>query len=1131
MRGVPGLLPALAVSVVLAGTSPVASAQNDEVLPVGYVERVNDVLRDNSDRWGELLLKRPDGPTLEATKDLLVPANMSDGLTGSGFHYLPFTYPKPTVDSWGTNRAFSLHVADGSAILSNWDRYSASQTATFSVGTTGSEIYGSARERFTQPDLADGYLPVLRNSYADGTGARFERESFVTRIGGELVSHVRFRIQPGNGPTTLRMNLATSGVENMSAQANVLTRDGRSYVAFSAGGRWSTPNLDYEITGPAEIYLVITNTPGSWRQVTADGAGYDAAKAQISAYWRDVLADGADVTVPEKYAADAMRNLLLQNLVSGWQLSIGNGYESTSPDFAYPPEASAAITSFGQFGHRREFRDNLQSLLHRRQAAELGGNWIRAVNLQNAARYYFLTNDASYVRDNLATFTSYLDIMRQQVVADPNGLLEKEKYGADLHDTVYGFHHQAEAWRGLRDLGLALRQMGDAAAAARFSELAGRLRTAVLAAVQASQTRLPDGSIYIPIPLLDPGARTPFASIAATRDGSYYNLTIPFALATGILPEDIAKGVRDYITKHGGMFIGLTRFNLPGVDPGVCETGGVAPFGNAPGYRSSGVDEQYGYSWARHLADARQSDQLALLFYGKLGQDLTPGTFVGGEGTSVAPCPELGEHDRTQFRPPMAGNNAVYLQTMRSMLIAESLNDAGVPQRLTFAPSTPRGWLADGKTVAARNMPTLFGPVSYEVKSQLAQRKITATVTAPAAEPGRFQAEDMDLVLRAPAGYRLVSAEVDGHARPFSSDTGTISLGSFAGTVQVEARYESVVVKDADQVAPVALSIGRGIVKPGGSVTLSGQVEAIGSAAVRGTVTTSAPAGWSVSGPERSFALPSNGKIAWETFGATIHVPPGTPAGEYDIAVTTKPEAGLQRERVLRVRIATPSSSNYESLVKSQRPTAYWRLGDAAGTAVDASQYGTHGTYQGAVTRGEAGAIADDPDTAVRLRGGFVEVPHALPVTPSGRYSQEAWIKVTTSGQQGLVEKYDRPGNNGFVLRLVTGNKLQAEALAGPGTTASSVVGKTTVLPGSWHHVVSTYDGTKLSVYLDGKLEAQLDTSQHPKVGSGTLKLGARGDDAGYRLSGSVDEVALYDYALSPAQIDAHYVKGVLGNQ
>jgi hypothetical protein len=1141
MRSIPRVRTALAVAGVLLGSALVGPAVADApvvpALPQDYVDRVNDVLRDDTDRWGEQLLRRPNGPTLEATKALLVPANVSDGLTDSGYHYLPFTYPRPTPDSWHTKRAFSLHVADGSAILSDWDRFSASQTATFSVGADATDTYGSAQDRLDEPALADGFLPVLRTTYTDATGARFERESFTSRVGGDegpLVSYVKVTVRPGAVRTMLRLNLRrTDGVGGITASGTALIRDGRTYVQFSAGARWTTPNLDYEIDpaqGAHEMYLLIANTPASLGRITVDATAYNTARRQVGDYWRGVLAGGAEISVPEAYAADALRNLLIQNLVSGWQLSIGNGYESTDPNFAYPPEASAAITSFGQFGYRKDFRDNLQALLHRRQGGELGGNWIRAVNLQNAARYFFLTNDRGYVEANLMTFMSYLDIMRRQAANDPNGLLEKEKYGADLHETVYGLHHQAEAWRGLRDLGLALRQMGRTEAD-RFVQFAEQLRGAVLTAVSASQTRLADGSLYVPIALLEPSARTPFHSIAATRDGSYYNLTIPFALATGILPEDSARGVRDYVTKHGGMFLGLTRFNLPGVDPGVCEVGGVAPFGNAPGYRSHGVDEQYGYSWARHLADARQSDQLALLLYSKLGQDLTPGTFVGGEGTSVAPCPELGEYHRTQFRPPMAGNNAVYLQTVRSMLVAEGLDGAGVPKRLTFTPSTPRDWLGDGRTVAMKNMPTQFGPVSYSVTSQLSQRKITASVTAPAAEPGRFRPSEMVLGLRVPAGYRLRAATVNGSPRPFDADAGTVDLGTFSGTVDVTAEYDTVAVSDPDQAAPVALSVGRGLVKPGGTVQVSGQVEALGSATVRGRVTTGAPPDWRVDGAQTTFSLSSNGKFAWHKFGATVTVPAGTAPGEYDVTVTTTPDSGQVRQRKLRVRVAVPAEGSYESLVKSQPPTAYWRLNDHRSKAVDSSQYGTHGDFRGNVTRLEAGAIADDPNRAVLLNDGYVEVPHALPVTPSAPYSQEAWIKITNARQQGVIEKYDAPGNNGFVLRLVTGNKLQAAALAGPGTTAPTVTGRTTVLPGEWHHVVATYDGGKLSVYVDGRLEARLATSQNPRLGSGTLKIGARGDDGHYRLGGWIDEVALYDYALTPAQIDAHFVKGVLGSR
>lgn len=57
---------------------------------------------------------------------------------------------------------------------------------------------------------------------------------------------------------------------------------------------------------------------------------------------------------------------------------------------------------------------------------------------------------------------------------------------------------------------------------------------------------------------------------------------------------------------------------------------------------------------------------------------------------------------------------------------------------------------------------------------------------------------------------------------------------------------------------------------------------------------------------------------------------------------------------------------------------------------------------------------------------------------------------------------------------------------------------------------------------MDGHVDGQASASVASSAGAGSLKLGARGDDAARRLAGSLDEVAIYPYALTAEQIARH---------
>ena len=81
---------------------------------------------------------------------------------------------------------------------------------------------------------------------------------------------------------------------------------------------------------------------------------------------------------------------------------------------------------------------------------------------------------------------------------------------------------------------------------------------------------------------------------------------------------------------------------------------------------------------------------------------------------------------------------------------------------------------------------------------------------------------------------------------------------------------------------------------------------------------------------------------------------------------------------------------------------------------------------------------------------------------------------------------------------------------------------------GQWHHVVATHDGTNINLFLDGELESSSTAEgSFAPFPDATLWLAAIGDDidsgAGLFFDGSLDEVALYDYALRPEDVLEHY--------
>jgi Concanavalin A-like lectin/glucanases superfamily len=222
------------------------------------------------------------------------------------------------------------------------------------------------------------------------------------------------------------------------------------------------------------------------------------------------------------------------------------------------------------------------------------------------------------------------------------------------------------------------------------------------------------------------------------------------------------------------------------------------------------------------------------------------------------------------------------------------------------------------------------------------------------------------------------------------------------------------------------------------------------------------------------------------------------------------------------------SASTYSDRVLAAFPSAYWRLDESTGTnAADSASTNT-GTYVGSVSLSQPGALTGDPDTAAGLDGttGTVQIPSTTGVSPSGPLTVEAWIKPTSlpaAGASSMILRKDSQyqlsitSSGALGFRLFQGGV--AQEVDAPAGTAS---------PGAWSHVVGMWNGTKMTLYVNGGIVASAALSG--SVDSTTTRpfLGSAYDSWGF-FSGVLDEVAIYPHALSNSEIQAHYQIGVTG--
>ncbi len=506
------------------------------------------------------------------------------------------------------------------------------------------------------------------------------------------------------------------------------------------------------------LYVGWLNDPRRARTFRVTESRYDGARDAVAAYWDLRLAAGTEISVPEKRVNDAARNLLIQNLTLTWRYSIGNPYEQ----FSFP-EGSDVAQVLAEFGHSGVSRSILRTSLSRKPTPY--PNWKMGEKLVGSAAHYRLSNDRAYVRQATPALRRYVAALGRQIERNPTGLLDRERYSSDIPDSVLGLHSQAVAWQGLREMARVWGATGDAALARRCRSLAGRLERGLRRAVRTSQRRLPDGSLFLPARLLD-GER-PYGSLTEARLGSYWNLVMPYALASGLFepgsPE--ARGALRYLLRHGSRLLGVVRAGAYALYPD-------------PSFPTGGTDGVYGINVARFLADAGEADQLVLSLYGTLAVAMTPSTFVSGEAASVAPLGGLSY--RSMYLPPNGASNAAFLETLRALLVHETRDARGAPHGLELAFATPRPWLRAGKRIAVRRAATSFGPLSFSLESRADGVRISVEV--PARRPATLK-----LRLRLPRGTALAGVTLGG--RPFGRVRGeTLDLSGLSGKLELVAR-------------------------------------------------------------------------------------------------------------------------------------------------------------------------------------------------------------------------------------------------------------------------------------------------------------------------------------------------------
>ena len=215
-------------------------------------------------------------------------------------------------------------------------------------------------------------------------------------------------------------------------------------------------------------------------------------------------------------------------------------------------------------------------------------------------------------------------------------------------------------------------------------------------------------------------------------------------------------------------------------------------------------------------------------------------------------------------------------------------------------------------------------------------------------------------------------------------------------------------------------------------------------------------------------------------------------------------------------------------------PVAEWKFDEGTSTvANDTSGNANTGTLTSGPTWGP-GKLGN----SVKLDGvdDHVLVSNSTSLQPTN-ITISAWFYLDSSisaETYGVI--VDKPNTThvspfyDYHLRIdaaATTPVLTAAFVIGAYTAADTVVGTTTVTKNVWHHAVATYDGTTMITYLDGKLEGSASNAGSITHHTESLYIGAFKNLTTGNFPGRLDQVRIYDYAKTPAQVAWEYNQGL----
>jgi len=226
---------------------------------------------------------------------------------------------------------------------------------------------------------------------------------------------------------------------------------------------------------------------------------------------------------------------------------------------------------------------------------------------------------------------------------------------------------------------------------------------------------------------------------------------------------------------------------------------------------------------------------------------------------------------------------------------------------------------------------------------------------------------------------------------------------------------------------------------------------------------------------------------------------------------------------------SNPNQDDYD--VPIPEFVSYWKFDEGIETYALDSVDANDGTVYGATwTTGKMGGALsfDGVDD-------YILIPRSLSLEPSSNITLGCWINANVQSDGAIIGKLLSDNFYYSYILSISNGKLTFGVCNDEADCSPSVEFDYTTYYNSWHHIVGTYDGASAKLYVDGLLVSSGNYDKNIGYSNAPVHIGIirfppdNPNGIWGPFNGIIDEVAIYNRALSEKEIQQYYSNGLNG--